>query len=436
MPDRFEDDLRDELEDLAGEAEPPAKAPGGVLRSARRRILVNSAAVVVALATLAGGVVAGVRLADHADRVPVAPSVGPPTTAPSPSGTSGPSPSVSGSPTSGPSPTPTTGPEPSAPAGAGGTGPGPLTRMLFVDGIVYRYAEGGDGLAAAVVGRIPEHTALQPPVDTPFGVLVLGDESDADPHLWLLGTDGTRRLIAANTDGFAVSADGTRVAYARLGPGSSPSFLVERHLDATDAQAGALRVDTFVRAIGYAGGLVVLETGDGAAATAATWVPGATGIHPIEGYGTVVATDPAHGLAVVNEGDGPCWDVLRLAVDAPAVRVKRGECNPFVGVSFDPSGAAFAGVYLRSPTRTGTHIILLAGVHSALGGALDAKGSFQAEWTSRNDFLVMSEPNPGELAVTACRISENMCPDPPLWRGHASGDEGAAWIVEERAFGV
>jgi hypothetical protein len=423
-PDDFEPDVLDLLEGMASEATPPATVPPGVLRTARRRLARNSAAVVVALSVLAGGAVAGIRLSDRGDGRPVLPIGSGTPTAPAPS------PATTASPIEPSSPTPSATSTP--PAGGGGTGP--LPAMVFLDGVVYRYAQTDQGPVGEVAGVIPEATAAQPPVATPFGVLVLGGRSGRDTTLWLLPENSPRRMLASNTDGFAVSADGTRVAYATItGRGSSPSELVE-----VDLQSGSVlhsaTFDTFVRAIGYAADEVVLDTGDGASSMVATWQPGSTHFSPVDGFGTAVAADPGSGFAVLHQGDGACWSIVQLGPTGQAGQAgpKQGDTCGLVQASFDPTGEVIAGIELISEDRSGAQRLILAGTASQLGGAFELDGAFQTLWVDRQHILVLEEPAPGRLAVQRCQVSENICPDGPVWTADGAGGDGSAWLVEER----
>jgi hypothetical protein len=436
-PDEFEREVREELDDMAGEAAPSPTAPPGVLRSARRRVARNSAVLVVALAMVMGGVVAGIQLVgrDGSGPIPIAttepPTSGVPTCDLShqqggtcPGGSTAPE---TTSPTTPATSTPSATSSPSEPGPPGGTGTGPLPTMLFVDGVIYRYLNGTKGLAAVRVGSVPETTAEQPPVATPFGIVVLGGRPGQDTELWSISESGGRHLIATNVDGFGVSADGSRLAYAQRSDG----FRSVLHLiEAGRPEQSGVRLGTFARVIGFAGDRVVLETGDGAGATVATWRPGDDHIVPVDGYGSAVATDPPTGWAVLDQGDGPCWAVLRIRTDGSVGEPKLGDCRGFVGVSFEPGGGTLAGVEFGP--AGGSRQLVLAGTIEQLGGGLSYEGAFQTWWDGLGEFLVMSEPTTGHLAITQCRVSENICPDPPLWSGEGSGGVGTAWIVEKR----
>ncbi|MFL5797185.1 MAG: hypothetical protein ACJ77A_04540 [Actinomycetota bacterium] len=422
-PDDLEPDVRHLLEDMASAADPPSKAPPAVVRTARRRLVRNSVALATVLSVIvAGGAVAGARLVngpDHGAVVPI--GSGTPSAEPS---TPGPVPSESTQ----PSPSPTASDMP-----AGGSGTGPLPAMVFLDGVVYRYAQGPQGLSAEVLGVIPETTAAQPPVATPSGVLVLGGRPGAETELWLLPDQGSRRLLVSRIDGFAVSADGSRVTYANTTADSTHSELIEASVE-TGAVLHSATFDTFIRAIGYAGDVVVLDTGDGAAASAATWSPGGTTISRIKGYGTADATDPDTGLAVLNQGDGVCWSILHLGPTGNAGQgpAKTGDSCGVVGISFETGAGTIAGVELTSEAATGTQRLILAGTDSQLGGAVDVDGAFQTLWTATGRFLVLTEPTDGHFAVVRCQVSENICPDGPVWSASGAGGDGTAWLVEER----
>jgi hypothetical protein len=440
-PDEFEREVREELDEMAGEAAPSPTPPPGVLRSARHRVARNSAALVVALAMVTGGIVAGIQLVgrDGSGPIPIAttepPTSGVPTCdlshqqgSPCPGGTTAPE---TTSPTTAATSPPSATSSPSGSGPPGGTGTGPLPATLFVDGVIYRYLNGTKGLAAVRVGSIPEETAAQPPVVTTFGIVVLGGDGGPGSNLWQVSEGANRQLLATNVSGFGVSASGTQVAYSVADEGGRRTELV-----AFSNIVGQVRlrttVDTFARVIGYAEDRVVLETGDGAGAAVALWRPGDDGVDYLNRYGSAVATDPVNGHAVLNEGDGTCWRLVRIMASGQVGRTDVGECSPLVGVSFEPGGATIAGVEIRSPDRTGRQIVIVQGVGTQLGGALDLPGLFQTWWDGRGRYLVIAENKPGHLDIQQCQVSENMCPAPPVWTGTTAGGEGTAWIVEER----
>ena len=447
MPEQPNDDreleheVRDAMDGMASEAAPPPSAPPGVLSAAKRRLARNSAALVVALVLIAGGVAAGLQFTNRdSTSDPIGTTTGPPSVAPTASPASPeptPSPVESGGT---PTPSPTDAepsPTETVPSGAGGTGTGPLPVKLFLDGRIWRYVNGTKGLAGIPVGSIPEPTAAQPPVATPYGIVVLGGTPGLAGNLWLMQPNGDRELIDSNVSGFAVSDDGTRVTYARLGPGNFHALLIELHLDETDVLRGSLDVDNFVRVIGYAGDVVVLETGDGAAASAATWTPGALGIVPVDGFGSAVGTDPTSDLAVLNQGDGPCWWVVRIRPNGTGDPVRQGDrCGPLLGVSFESGGATLAGIDAELPGSL-RRFVVIEGTGSPLGGRAPVQGAFQTWWTESSatgpgNILVMTGRAGSSRAIIQCRVSENLCSDEPVWSGFARDTVGSSWIVEQR----
>jgi hypothetical protein len=373
----------------------------------------NSAALVVALVLIVGGVATGLQLTPSPAPSPDE-TRGPPT----PSSTEAePSPTVAE-----PSPTET------LPSGGGGTGTGPLPVMLFLDGVIYRYLNGTKGLAAVPVGSIPEKTAVQPPVAIKEGVLVLGGQAGHETNLWLVPDGGNRTRIASNVGGFALSADGQRLAYSELLDGSRRSRLTEVHLRILEP-AITLEVDTNASVVGYVGDDVVLDTGDGAGVQAQTWRPGDDAIHPINGFTSPIATDPQSGFAVMVRGDGGCWSIVNL-LDPNIAEETLNDCW-IRGVSFEPGGSTLAGIEFRRPTER----FLLVGTTSNLGGEAELDGGLQTYWTQSSrhgpgQIMVMAEPTPGKLMVRTCQVSENLCSELPVWTGTSTGEQGSAWIVE------
>jgi len=439
----LERDVRDAMEGMASEAAPPPSPPPEVLRTAKRRLVRNSTALVVALVLIAGGVAAGLQFTNR-DSDSIGPQPSPTTQVPSPTESPEPSPDETGE-----APTPSsTEPEPSPtvaepsptetlPSGGGGTGTGPLPVMLFLDGRVWRYVNGTKGLAGIPIGSIPEQTAAQPPVATPYGIVVLGGTPGRAGNLWLMQSNGDRQLLHSGVNGFGVSGDGSLVAYSVGGR----RILIEHSLVTGVDTASCTGCTTFPRVVGYAGSHVILETGDGAGAMAATWEPHLdipANVFSIDGFGSALGTDPTSNMAVLNQGDGLCWWTVRIGPDGSSDPVQQGDqCGSFFGISFESGGATLAGVEADFPGSV-RHFLVIAGTDSALGGKTQFNGAFQTWWAESTrsgpgSILVLSGRTAGSLAVTQCRVSENLCSNQPVWTGFARElGGGSAWIVEER----
>jgi hypothetical protein len=288
-----------------------------------------------------------------------------------------------------------------------------------------------------VVGIVPDDTAVQPPVSTPEGVVVLGGRAGQETRLWLLA-GGAPVLLATRVDGFAVSADGSRIAYSTPDVDPGISTITEGPLARIKNVHSESVIDMSVRVIGFAGSDVVVDSGDGAAAQAAIWTPDSTSVRPLQGYGTAVTTDPASGTAVLTEGDGRCWVIASLGPvgNAGVGPPKRGPGCGIGQASVEPGGDAVAGILLTSEDRSGTQRFVVAGATSQLGGETDLDGAFQTWWKGTDGgapaILVMSEPDPDHFTVTECRVSENLCSSDPVWSGTGQGGPGTAWMVEER----
>jgi hypothetical protein len=435
----LEGDVRDTMDGMASEAAPPPSAPPGVLRAAKRRVARNSAALVLALVLIAGGIAAGLQLTNrHSTSDPIGSTTGPPSVAPT-SSTESPEPTPSPTGSEGtPTPSPTEAepsPTETLPTSGGGTGTGPLPAMLFLDGVIWRYVNGTKGLAGIAVGSIPEPGAAQPPVATPFGIVVLGGTPDRGGNLWLIQPNGDRELLDSGVVGFGVSGNGSQVAYALEGDGQH-SILVEHSLVTGESTARFPGLDTFARVIGYVGNQVVLDTGDGAAATVAMWEPSTDRIVSVDGFGSAVGTDPTSDLAVLNQGDGPCWWVVRIRSDGTGDPLQEGDCRPALSVSFEPGGATLAGVEVDPAFDSPGRRLIVAGTESELGGAVNLTGAFQAWWAEPSgpgpgNILVMSLFQRHRLSVIQCRVSENLCSEQPVWTTYA-GERSNDWIVEER----
>jgi hypothetical protein len=429
-PDEFDRDLREGLEGLAGEASPPTRAPTSVLSSARRRVARNSAALAIAMVLVVGGVVAGYGLTGGNGNSPK--PIGS-ITGLSPVPTSAPSTSVP------PTSAPMTSPPSPVPAPAFGRWTGPSDTMLFVDGVVYRFARDQAAGQPAVVGIVPDETAVQPPVSTPYGVVVLGGRASHATRLWLLPAGGgPAQELAEGTDGIAVSADGSNVAFMQLYPKSSAYQPVVYSLADNSSSVCSCTFQGYARAVGYVGDRLVVNTGDGASAHAAVMSPFQRPT-PLTGYGTAVATDPKSGLAVLTEGDGRCWTIVLITSSGSGGHGSGRQAGQRCGIlqaSFQPNGQAVSAVISNSPDRTAATTFVLQGTSSPLGGEATVDGAFQTLWKGTEagapTILVMTEPRPGTVAVVECRVSENLCSGDPVWTAIGAGDPGTAWLVEER----
>jgi hypothetical protein len=270
-------------------------------------------------------------------------------------------------------------------------------------------------------------------------VIVLGGRPFRETHLWLIPPGGGRAvLLASRVSGFAVSADGSRIAYSQLDVDPGITTLWEGPLSGIRKVRASATIQSDVRVVGFAGTDVIVDTGDGASAAAAVWSSDQTSLLRLQGYGTAVATDPASGFAVLTEGDGRCWVIASLAPtgNAGVGPPKRGVGCGIAQASFEPNGDAMAGIILTSEDRRGPQTFVLEGTGSQLGGEFGVDGAFQTWWKGTEhgapSILVLSEPESNTITITQCVESEQLCSSDPVWKATGAGDPGTAWIVEER----
>jgi hypothetical protein len=145
--------------------------------------------------------------------------------------------------------------------------------------------------------------AHQPPTRTPSGLIAAIRPHDGVVTLVQFPNGGGEPKVLANDVlAFAVNFDGTEVAYSQAdqlpaGVAASTSTLAVAQLPAGAVRArttfsGFLSSNGSSRPIGWAGSVVLLDTGDGAGSTAAKWTPGSPNVDPPFFLGTVAATDP------------------------------------------------------------------------------------------------------------------------------------------------
>jgi len=208
---------------------------------------------------------------------------------------------------------------------------------VFDQGVVRDVAENRQ------VAAFPMKVALDQPVRVEGGfVAVL-----ADNNLWFAKENsGESVQLDASVSGVAATPGGASIAYSVVAPDglSATLKLVDVPTRAVTIQ---LPLDRFARVRGISNPEVVLDTGDGAAASAAIWDPtGSNRVTYLDAFGSVGGV--GRNVAVLHEGDGTCGALVTVRNDAIAplrnIDLSVGDhgCDPSRW-EFDASGALVAG---------------------------------------------------------------------------------------------
>ena len=193
------------------------------------------------------------------------------------------------------------------------------------------------------VALFPMKTAVDAPVRVDGGfVAVLADRS-----LWFAKEESAESVqLDTSVDAVAASPGGAAIAYSTVAPNglSSTLKLVDVRSRSTMAQ---LPLERFARVQGISSPEVLLDTGDGAGASAAIWDPtGLNRVTYLDAFGGVGGV--GRNVAVLREGDGRCAALVTVRNDAITplrnVALSAGDhgCDPSRW-EFDTSGALVAG---------------------------------------------------------------------------------------------
>ena len=116
--------------------------------------------------------------------------------------------------------------------------------------------------------------------------------------------------------------------------------------------------------VAYVGDNVLVMTGDGAAATAAVWMPGANRVTMALGCNTVGTGNSAGGRVVLSQGDGPCGQLVSIAADGSVIPLGDGlgndaavSCWASEAATFSPDGSIIASA--GTDGESGPPILLL-----------------------------------------------------------------------------
>jgi DNA-directed RNA polymerase specialized sigma24 family protein len=222
---------------------------------------------------------------------------------------------------------------PAAPATFAGTSYG----WVFDDGLVR------DIFDNHPVALFPMKTANYAPVRVEGGfVAVLADRS-----LWFAKEESAESVqLDTLVEGVAASPGGAAIAYSTVAPDGLSATL--KLVDvASRSSMAELPLDRFARVEGISSPEVLLDTGDGASASAAIWDPtGSNRVTYLDAFGGVGGV--GRNVAVLHQGDGTCGALVTVRNDAIAplrnIDLTAGDhgCDPSRW-EFDPSGALVAG---------------------------------------------------------------------------------------------
>ena len=210
-----------------------------------------------------------------------------------------------------------------------------LPVMVYVNGVVYDLAETP---AREVVGIGQSSLPYAgPPVVTEHGLLA-ATGTGYDATLVLYPADGSDPpLLAHGVGSFALSEDGSRLAWAEPFQGPSGDAVETTRLVEAEFPSGRVIHSTiflgfnllesptprgFADVVAYVGDNVLVMTGDGAAATAAVWTPDADRVTMALGYGTVVTGNSRGGRVVLPRATVPAerpFPSLRTVPSSPVM---------------------------------------------------------------------------------------------------------------------
>ena len=280
---------------------------------------------------------------------------------------------------------------------------------------------------ATELARLPgTPLAESRPVRTASGVLVLTRDQQ-EGTLWLVATANREPVrLAERVEGFAVAADGRTVAWSSQSavfgsPVSQTTLVVARLPDATPLHSTTYA--GFARVAGFAGDVVLLSTGDGAGAAAATWVPGRDSVVRARGFGTASLGDAPRNRAVLGEGDSPCGVLVTVGPDgtvAPVNDTWARDLGCHLHRAFSPDGSLLATAITAGGASGSTGNFALVAQSTADGGerlrVSLTRLPTQVSWLDSETMLVVTRGG-GKHFVERCSLQTRSC--------------GASWELED-----
>lgn len=288
-----------------------------------------------------------------------------------------------------------------------------LPVMVYVSGVVYDLAE-APARQIFDIGRSSLPYA-GPPVVTEHGLLAATGEG-YDSTLVLCPAGGGDPLVLARGVGsFALSEDGSRLAWAEPFQGPSGDAVETTRLVEAQFPSGLVIHTTtflgfdlfddpatwgFADVAAYVGDNVLLMTGDGAGATAAVWIPADGRVTMALGYDTLLTGNSRDSRVVVSPAGGTCGGIVSITAEGTVVPVGALGSDAGVGcwtsypATFSPDGSAVAIV--GSHGESGPPVLLLASSADGrtlaqltiLGTSGDYFEPYAIEWLN-NDTLVL-----------------------------------------------
>ena len=320
---------------------------------------------------------------------------------------------------------------------------------LFVDGRIYEF----EARDVRQVGTFPTGVMPQAPVRVDAGILGLVPVGNGtyDVHLMeeplpdRVSPPAVSLVGEAASDGFAVSAPGHALAYARAFTAALPDEreLVETSVAAAGGSSLFVNADGYARPVGYIKHRILVQKGDGAASGVGVWDPVAVTWDLIPGYGRVIGTSAATGRAVLTSGDGTCWvlatfifsreraptepDLIGLPGCPSVEQVDFLERDPFL----------LAAVQLPEPGTDDVERVLVIDAEGSMRSEILFPGARQVQWEQdRGTLLVFA--NPGRRStyeLHRCDVGTGKCV--PLWTWTQAPYPGPVapgepvWLVEQ-----
>ena len=264
---------------------------------------------------------------------------------------------------------------------------------VFVDGKFYDLSS---GVAREIYGPAPGPRASAAPVVTGTGLL-FGDDRG---NLWFTPDQGEPRLIDASVVGYAVASDRVTLAWSTVSADGSASIITRAQLPRLDERSTVV-VDSVARPVDFAGTVLMVHTGDGAASGVAVWPYGADRVTPLADLRSVAAT--SDGRAVVTSDDGICFNRL-VSVRANGTV----DDGPDLGCGL----FSFDATLTRVDPFNRTVSFLASGTGGVLSSmALGGRGEPSQVVSKPREALVLVRIDEGHYDLRRCVAREAQCTD-------------------------
>lgn len=275
-----------------------------------------------------------------------------------------------------------------------------------------------------IVAEWPSRTSpFMPPIETKYGFIGLA-RAPRRLDLWLVDGTSRRRLAKNVGQSFAVSAGGTAVAYSLPinSKGRYQTTLVSGALPGVRAPR-TKEIDSYAQPIGFIDDQVLVGIGD-ATAHVSLWDPATGQLDPLRDYGRAGTTDPTSRLALLYEGDGPCWDVGNWADLFSQVR-GRG-CN-LMAPMFAPRGTWVGGIQGTEIGPSNRFRVYEAFDADPYFKSAPIPGAYQFAWADQYEALVAGDEG-SVRTVYRCRTDSVLRGCTPVWSAAARG-RYSFWVL-------